>query len=172
MGEGQVVKKLGEHPSVAAGLEILKRLAERAPSEAEMPFQWLDSCRLCSDTGFVRTERGVNGAPCVFSKPCSCNAGVSRLEGIENDCRRIKRQQGATTEADRVPFARLFKRLCVQFGKETTGQKGVDLAEAYWSELQHYSEHELERGFKHAARNCKFFPRISDILDGINGAPI
>ena len=164
------MKQIGQDPHVKAGLEILKRLAEKAPDI--LPFTDLAACRTCQDNGYVLSEVEANGAPCMYSRPCSeCQRGRDIAEGIEAARRKSNRTPNETGE-DKAEFLRMFTRLCRQFGKPAGGKAFLEVVDSYWDELQYYAPHDLRRGFRHVARTARYFPKISELLDGINGPPI
>ena len=128
----------------------------------------LFQCHHCLDTKFICRKETMKGYPGEFvtSKPCPyCTAGQQLLEARQS----VEDRGQQTNVSERLnEFQQIFSRMCLQFGKKANRT----LTAAYWEELQDYSTPELERGIKHAARKCKYMPRIADILDGINGPPI
>lgn len=169
------MKQLGNfdgNPKLQEQIDRLIACAEKSLTD-QGDDEALFKCHHCLDTKFTCKTATKKGYPGEFltSKPCEeCAGGRELLEAREDQQSRGKRRdQGhEPNSSEKINFANGMKRLCLQFSRKPT----EDLIDAYWEELQDYSTHEIARGLKHAARKCRYMPRIAEILEGINGPPI
>lgn len=133
------------------GFDTLERLIAKAPSETDMPAEWLDTCHTCHDTGLICTTRKFT----VYSTPCTCDKAKARAEPFRYH----------DTDENRREFLALMKKLCTLFGKPYS----QELAAAYWEQLKHHSMTDLKRALDRCAKRCKFFPKVAELVEGVYG---
>ncbi len=128
------------------------------------------ACPRCQDTKLVCYTEHPAGhpAPVLYSRPCLCKSGRALADAWERGSSSSTSSGSSASSRERSEFLDPFRTLCLQFGRTPTRE----LVEAYWQELQYFTPEQIARGFRHASRTCRYFPKLADILDGIHGPPI